>query len=206
MKCPSCGAETRNDVCEYCGCEVPRNSNDIHVTHSFEMDPESKEQFKRSAEGNKTFGKIYIIVFLVIVFFSIGFFVFIAFNMFKVFSNRNTMNMNNESIVSENNDFQGDIDFDEVQESTNIKIFNSSIELYRGTQKGTAISFLLNDVLSNKLSKRSIQIKYGETTTGDANEISEMSSQFDDFSDYDISFEYDDEGYINLITIEDKSE
>ena len=35
MKCPSCGAETRGNVCEFCGSEMPQDKTTIHITNNY---------------------------------------------------------------------------------------------------------------------------------------------------------------------------
>ncbi len=35
MKCPSCGAETSGDVCEYCGSELPKEKSTVNVTNNY---------------------------------------------------------------------------------------------------------------------------------------------------------------------------
>ena len=35
MKCPSCGAETQNKICEFCGSEMPQEKATINITNNF---------------------------------------------------------------------------------------------------------------------------------------------------------------------------
>lgn len=35
MKCKNCGAETRNEICEYCGSEMPKEQTVIHITNNY---------------------------------------------------------------------------------------------------------------------------------------------------------------------------
>ncbi len=35
MKCPYCGAETQNDVCEFCGSEIPKDKSTVNITNNY---------------------------------------------------------------------------------------------------------------------------------------------------------------------------
>lgn len=35
MKCPSCGAETQGDFCEYCGSEMPKEKSTVNITNNY---------------------------------------------------------------------------------------------------------------------------------------------------------------------------
>ena len=35
MKCPSCGAETQGDFCEYCGSEMPKEKSTVNIINNY---------------------------------------------------------------------------------------------------------------------------------------------------------------------------
>ena len=54
----------------------------------------------------------------------------------------------------------------------------------------------------NKTNKdRLVTYVYGETNTTDPEEIKNQKSKINDFKDYEVSLDYDDDGYVNEITI-----
>ena len=99
--------------------------------------------------------------------------------------------------------------FDQINNQTdqnseiNIKAFNGIIEIFHGTKKGTHVTTLLdNIVLSNKKQDRKIIVKYQDKETQDETEIKNIKKQMGTFVDYDVTFEYDEQGYINKAIIE----
>jgi len=86
---------------------------------------------------------------------------------------------------------------DEIMEDLNSNgqnAFNMMFEAYGGTQKGTAVKSLVDLVLSNN-EEDSHYIK-----------IDVDISDIDTSAEYNIEFEYDDDGYINEVIIEEISD
>lgn len=99
--------------------------------------------------------------------------------------------------------------FDQINNQTdqnskiNINSFNGIIEIFHGTKKGTHVTTLLdNIVLSNKKHEKKIKVKFQEKETYDETEIKNIKKQMETFVDYDVTFEYDEQGYINKAIIE----
>ena len=44
MKCPSCGAETQGDFCEYCGSEMPKEKSTVNITNNYYSGAVPQEQ------------------------------------------------------------------------------------------------------------------------------------------------------------------
>ena len=85
----------------------------------------------------------------------------------------------------------------------NIRIFNSTLELYKGSNSGIQLKKLLDEVnTKNKTEQRKITVKYDETETQDTEVIKNLKTGLDDSSNFEVSFEYDEEGYIYEICIE----
>lgn len=83
--------------------------------------------------------------------------------------------------------------------------FNNLYEtIYNGELRGTSVINLLEEVITNNKTNENhvITIIYDEEKTVDVNKIKDLKQQFDKFKSYDISLDYDDDGYINQITIE----
>lgn len=95
---------------------------------------------------------------------------------------------------------------DNTQNQIKPDSFNQLIELYSGTaSKIFAETVLDNIVTSNKKNDRKITVKYDKTKTKDATEIKNIKKKIHNMSDFvsfDISCEYDEDGYIYEVTIE----
>lgn len=85
------------------------------------------------------------------------------------------------------------------------KSFNSSFEMYSGTESSLSVKSLLDRVITNnkKSTDHQIEVSYKEVTTKDSEEIKNLKSNFVTSSDYEVSLDYDDDGFVNKVTIED---
>lgn len=94
---------------------------------------------------------------------------------------------------------------DDGYNKMDIDDFNFDIETYKGTQYGSTVSNLLDNVITKikKNANHSITVMYGETVTSKADEITTLKKQFDKTSQYEVSLDYDSNGYINKVTITD---
>ena len=76
--------------------------------------------------------------------------------------------------------------------------------MYTGTNSGRRVKNVLDEVITNnKKQDKKITVKYLQTETQDPEEIKNLKISFDESKNYEISFDYDDAGYINKVTIED---
>lgn len=90
------------------------------------------------------------------------------------------------------------------KDMTEVKWFNTSYETYNGTEWGTTIKDLLEKVITNNKTNpdRILTIIYKDINTTDVEEIKNLKSRFDDWTDYEVSLNYNEEGYIYQIVIE----
>ena len=93
--------------------------------------------------------------------------------------------------------------YNEAETQIGIKSFNARIEMYNGTKKGAhVISLLDNIITSNKTQSRKITVKYQEIEIQGETEIKNIKRNIGTFDDYEVTFEYDENGFINKATIE----
>ena len=93
--------------------------------------------------------------------------------------------------------------FNNVFNEINTSEFNQSLEIYKGTKKGSQLKKLLDEVImSNKKEDRKITVQYLETETQDTEQIKNLKISFEDTENFEITFDYDEEKYINKVTIE----
>ena len=66
----------------------------------------------------------------------------------------------------------------------------------------TVINALDEIIKNNKKDDRKITVKYMETETQNEEEIKNIKRNIDKFSDYELFYDYDADGFINKATIE----
>lgn len=86
-----------------------------------------------------------------------------------------------------------------------IKSFNNRYEMYVGTEYGSSTGRLIDEIITNnkKNEKHQITIKYKEISTQEPEKMKEIKKQLNDWSRYEITFEYDKNGFIYLAIIEE---
>lgn len=91
----------------------------------------------------------------------------------------------------------GDVDI-------NKSSFNSTFEFDTGTKSGFFVSTTIDDIVtSNKTNKdHLITLVFDDVNTTDPTEIKNAKSKLEEWTDYEVSADYDNDGYINKITIE----
>ena len=120
-------------------------------------------------------------------------------NEINIETNKDTNEMNNE-INNVYNQFKEE----ENKRENEQDIRNFNFYVSNGTNNGFFVKSTLDKIItSNKTNERKITLKYNGVETQDSDVIKETKKKIDDRKNYEISLDYDSEGYINLITIED---
>lgn len=92
---------------------------------------------------------------------------------------------------------------EKVVSQIDINKFNNPLEIYSGTKMGGQVVALCDKIItSNKTEDRKITVKYNETETQDETEIKNIKKSISTFDNYDVTFEYDADGFINKAIIE----
>lgn len=122
-----------------------------------------------------------------------------------VFSQFSKINKQGDEIRSKTTDIinQGINKTNDVYSKIDVEDFNIDLESYSGTQYGSSVSKLLDNVVTKikKNTEHLITVTYDTTTTSKAEEITTLKKQFDVVSKYEVSLDYDSNGYINRVTI-----
>jgi len=97
--------------------------------------------------------------------------------------------------------------FDNIRENLNDgerDSFNYTYEKHSGTCLGTWVKDTIDDVITNNKTNKEhiIRIVHESTNTVDETEIRNLKKNFDDWTDYEVILDYDENGYVNQITIE----
>ena len=101
------------------------------------------------------------------------------------------------------------IELEEQQQETisnvQVDMFNSEFEVYAGTQRGAVVLSVLDRVVVKikKDTDHKITVAYNNNVTSVADDIVKLKTNFDATKKYEVTFDYDNDGYINKLTIFD---
>lgn len=110
-----------------------------------------------------------------------------------------------EQIDGQIDDMNKDTENENSSNKVKPDFFNTSLEMYSGEQKGIFIkSVLYSANVNNKMYNGNITVKYEDIETKDESEIQEIENKIDSSTVYQVTFEYDTDGYINKVVIEKK--
>ena len=194
LKCNNCGAQlkveegTSQVKCEFCGStfsvddaynEGYKYTKGVLKARSEQME----EDFNKAQDLMDSFigkpSRVFSITFVAIF---ILIFAFIGYHMYVGFSDsRNS------------------------RDSFEIDSFNTPYETDAGKRSGFFIVGTLDDIVTNNKTNKShiITVVYNDITTTEEKEIKEIRNKLSDRKDYDVSLDYDSNGYVNKYTIED---
>lgn len=165
---------------------------------------ETKEKVKKVAKGIGI-GYLCFIGFIVILTIGIMIFGFTMFNKtMNIFTETKDQILDTDDKINSIKDsYNGQVS--DMEEKSNISSFNNTLEMYSGTKYGSFVISLLDQVVtSNKTnSEHIITVVYKETTTTSEDDIAEIKHGLDKFVEYEVSLDYDANGYINKVTVKD---
>ena len=147
---------------------------------------------------------IVIAIVAIIIIVPIIFFFFVAGNIFNIFNKFNTGD-EKEGILGFIQGVYEDITEGQgmMNNEFDIASFNNSLELYKGENSGSFLKSLLDKVIeSNKTNERKITVKYNEINTQNTDEIQNLKLSLKDTDNFDVVFEYDEQGYISELKFE----
>ena len=87
-------------------------------------------------------------------------------------------------------------------DETNKQIFNIQFTSYEGKQTGTTVKSVLNTVISsNSINSNKVTVEMDGVSSADSSQITSLKNKVATAKNYQISLEYDSNGYINKIII-----
>ena len=175
--------------------------------------PENEKYVDESILGNKEeskkkiykTGKTLIIVYILIIVLmfvipvGVGIWCFVAFN--KSADNQfETFNNMSGGIIS---NIKGEIEKDNLE--ADVAKFNAGLTSLQGTQSKFFLSGYLDNIITkNKTySNHTITVTYNDITTTEEDEIIKIKHSLKDGCEYEVSVDYDANGYINRVKIMD---
>lgn len=169
-----------------------------NLTINIKLDDSIKDTLKTGKKFGIAAFIFFIIIFIVTITAVISGFRFI----FKSF-NDNILKDNNIVDIIDKNDNKDDIleEFDKSKNKYEIQEFNSSIEMYSGTESSFFVKHLLDKInTSNQTEDRKINVKFNDIETADREQIINIKSSLED-RDYEVVIDYGADGYINKVEI-----
>ncbi len=202
IKCTSCGANLKVDennefaTCEHCGSKYKLKED---LTINFKLDDETKEAINK---GAKIFSKAIIIpfaIFLVIV----GLIMFLAFKD----SSKTDDYIKNQIEKSNEKHNQTEKEMDDKIKQTEAEFLKNDFNFKFTHAAGTKSGFFLTDILdniidSNKRNDKKITLIFNGKSTTDETEILNIKHDLKNNDNFEVSVNYDDDGYINEIKAE----
>ncbi len=185
--------------------EIKKDMHDIYQgAKGYVSDKDNQEKMKNVGRKGLKIAKgigigylvfVGIVIVMVIAGFILGFSQF-----FKINKQGDEIRDKATNIIN-----QGINNIDDEYNKMNVDDFNFDIETYSGTQYGSTVLRLLDNVITKikKNTNHPITVIYGTTTTSKADEITTLKKQFDKSIQYEVSVDYDSNGYINKVTISD---
>lgn len=194
LKCNNCGAQlkveegTSQVKCEFCGStfsvddaynEGYKYTKGVLKAHSEQME----EDFNKAQDLIDDFigkpSKVFSIAFVAIFILIFG---FIGYGIYTTFT-----------------------DNEKEHDSFEVNSFNTPYETDAGKRSGFFIVRTLDDIVTNNKTNKShiIAVVYNGITATEEKSIKEIRNMLSENKDYDVSLDYDSNGYVNKFTIED---
>ena len=194
LKCNNCGAQlkveegTSQVKCEFCGStfsvddaynEGYKYTKGVLKAHSEQME----EDFNKAQDLMDRFiGKPSRVFFIAFVAIFILIFGFIGYRIYTTFT-----------------------DNEKEHDSFEVNSFNTPYETDAGKRSGFFIVGTLDDIVTNNKTNKShiIAVVYNGITATEEKSIKEIRNMLSENKDYDVSLDYDSNGYVNKFRIED---
>lgn len=202
LKCENCGAkiEIKDENAEYGTCPYCKAKYQLHETKdiNIKMDDNTKEILSNSfGNFNKQskFAATFVITIASVMIIAIMSTFVINTNIFKskdTSNNDDTINKINEKVEN-------------TKKEINKSSFNGKFEIRSGTDYKSTIEYILDDVVTNNKTNKDmlITVKYKDKETTDPDTIVEIKHSLNDRNKYEVKLDYDNDGYVNKITLED---
>ncbi len=182
--------------------EIKKDMHDIYQgAKGYVSDKDNQEKMKNVGRKGlkiaKGIGIGYLVFAGIVIVMVIAVFILVFSQFFKINKQGDEIRDKATNIIN-----QGINNIDDGYNKMNVDDFNFDIETYSGTQYGSTVLRLLDNVITKikKNTNHPITVIYG-TTTSKADEITTLKKQFDRSIQYEVSLDYDSNGYINKVTI-----
>ena len=202
LKCESCGGNIEVEenkefaTCPFCQTKYKLNeTKNIYI----KLDDNTKELLTSGIHNFGKASKIILIPFAIII-------IIIIISIFTIILNisKKPKIINNDNHITNNEKAINDT-IDNIKKTISKTSFNSKFEPYSGTQSKFFIESLLDNAVTNNKTNKDLLVTviYKDTTTTNPDEIINIKHSLKDKTKYEIKLNYDEDNYVNKITVED---
>ena len=174
----------------------------VNQVKDYVNDPDNQEKMKSTGKKGlkilKGLGIGYIAFIVIILILVIGTFIFSGIFAVKIFKQA-------DKVIDSTTEQIGDIDLESEINQQQVDTFNREFDSYSGTKRTLYIEKLLDEIVTNNKTnkKHIISVVYQEQETSLTNEIISIKHSLVDGEEYEVIMDYDDNGYINKVTIQE---
>ena len=205
LKCETCGGniEIEEDK-EFATCPFCKTKYKLNETKNvyIKLDDNTKELLEHSMHNFGNMSKLVLIPFAVII-------IIIIITTFTIIYNgaKRTKTISNNPITNNENNAEETIDkaINDIKKTISKTSFNSKFETYSGTKSKFLIQSLLDNAVTNNKTNKDllVTVTYKDISTTDPDEIVNIKHSLKDNTNYEVKLDYDEDNYVNRITIED---
>lgn len=215
LECQNCGGSlkveegTNNITCPYCNATYKLDDEVQHVKYDdmensgYEFEKgrikAQKEHIANNNVGGQTKFPVFIIPIFIII--TIGLFIFMLTRMQSARKSLDEFSNNVDNSVAQ----KAKEDAEALEKQAKLESDRQSFNWrYSNGRKATLfVKSMLNDVIdSNRTNKdRFITVNFKDISTQETEQILEIEKQLEEYGEYDVVLDYDDDGFVNAITI-----
>lgn len=184
-------------------------NNGLRSVNNYVTDKDNQEKFKKAGKKGfkvlKGLGIGYLVFIGIVLLLVISIFV-LAFTTMAKMTNKTVDAYDKATSILDdaiNDDSSSSGLTNDGYNEVAIKAFNAPFELYNGSQSGIFLDSLLDQVVTNNKTEADhiITVVYNATMTAMPDEITALKQNLEDSKEYEVSLDYDADGFVNKITI-----
>ena len=212
LECENCGAalkveEGSNTVnCPYCNASYKIDDEAQHVKYDdmensgYEFEKGRIKAQKEHIANNTVLGQTKFPVFIIPIFFImiIGMSIIMITRMHS--ARKEFSNSVDNSVTQKAKE---EAEANEKQQKLESERYSFNFKYSNGRKATIFVESMLNDVIdSNRTNKdRFITVNFKDISTQETEQILEIEKQLEDYGEYDVVLDYDEDGFVNAITI-----
>ena len=214
LECQNCGAalkvEEGADIvhCPYCDAKYKMDDEVQHVKYDdmensgYEFEKGRIKAQKEHLENNNIMDKSKTFM-IIIPFIIISIIVMAAFVGIRSASRKGFEKVSNNITSSNTEEAKKKAEEEKKKKELEYEAEVFNMGYSNGRQATVHIERMLNSIITNNRTnkERIVTVKFKDIETQESEQILEIEKQLDEFGYYDVLFDYDDDGFINVMTI-----